>query len=153
MNAARAELADAQARLVAALVAGAPVPAGFDAERTGQAARALLRKRAGEVARAWPRLAGAFAADWPGIFVRWAEGRPPRGGWRDGFDFARENRETLPALAAVELAINEVRWVYDGRRLPRRRWLPAVTRFPGGVALGLFGRVALWSIPEGRSHQ
>jgi len=74
-------LAEEQENLVRALVAGAPLPEGFDAGRVGAAARALLRKRTGEVLRAWPALdAEAFGA--------WAASRPPKGSWLDGWDFA-----------------------------------------------------------------
>ena len=47
-------LAARQAALVAALVAGAPDPPGFDPARLAAARRALLRKRAGEAAKHWP---------------------------------------------------------------------------------------------------
>jgi hypothetical protein len=43
------------------MIAGAPLPAGFGAVRVGVAARAFLRKRAGEVARTWP---GKIFASW-----------------------------------------------------------------------------------------
>lgn len=141
---ARTELAAAQQRLVAALVAGAPLPPGFDAERVAVAGQALLRKRAGEVARAWPGLADAWGADWSAVFIRWADGRAPRGGWQDGFDFARTHRDGLPDSARVELAVREALWVYAGTRPPRPRRLPAVRRFPGGVAVGILGHVAIW---------
>lgn len=144
----RAGLAAAQERLVASLVAGAPVPAGFDARRVGAAARALLRKRAGEVAGAWPRLAAAHGREWPVVFARWAGGRPPPGAWRDGFDFARDHRAELDSDAAAELRIHEALWVYDGVRAPRRRRLPALRRVPGGLAVAAFGRVRVW--PLGR---
>jgi hypothetical protein len=50
-------LAAEQAALVRALVGGGPAPGGFDPERVRATAAALARKRAGEVARAWPGLA------------------------------------------------------------------------------------------------
>lgn len=105
----RAELAAAQAALVAALVAGGPLPAGFDPDRVDAARRALLRKRAGEVARAWPLLAGGLGTAFTPRFVRWATGRPPAGSRADGLAFARFLREQgeLPPLAAEELATRE----------------------------------------------
>jgi hypothetical protein len=116
-------LAQRQADLVAALVAGAPVPPGFDAARVGVAQRALLRKRAGEVARVWPMLAAAGGDDWHRDFSAWAAGRTPQGSLRDGWDVARiwsaEGRLTGPA--AAELAEREAAWRYDGRSAPRRR--------------------------------
>ena len=132
-----------QAALVAALVAGAPAPAGFDAERLAAAGRALLHKRAGEVARAWPLLAAAHGAAWGTAFSAWADGRPPRGSQRVGWDLARELAAArgLPAPAAEELAVREAAWRYDGRGQPRPRRLPAVRRTPGGVVVQLAGRV------------
>ncbi|MFC5945892.1 hypothetical protein ACFPZ4_31085, partial [Micromonospora harpali] len=47
------DLAARQAELVAALVAGGPLPAGFAPTPVDAARRALLRKRAGDVARHW----------------------------------------------------------------------------------------------------
>src|SRR2546430_544004 len=52
-----ATLVEQQTALVAALVAAGPDPAGFDPARLNAARQALLRKRAGEVATPWPRLA------------------------------------------------------------------------------------------------
>jgi hypothetical protein len=135
------ELAAAQRRLVEALVAAGPVPAGFDSVRVAVAARALLRKRAGEVARAWPRLAASYGPDWPGVFMRWAQGRPTKGVRRDGWDLARARRAHLAPAAVVELAECEARWSYDGMTEPRRRRLPAVRRIPGGVVVQVFGRL------------
>ncbi|HEY4007064.1 MAG TPA: hypothetical protein VGM60_18015 [Pseudonocardia sp.] len=77
-------LAQRQAELVAALVAGGPLPAGFDRRRVAVAEQALRGKRAGEVARVWPRLAAGLREDWPECFRRWASGRPPEGALRDG---------------------------------------------------------------------
>ncbi|MEU8189675.1 hypothetical protein AB0C00_20620, partial [Micromonospora carbonacea] len=48
------DLAARQAELVAALVAGGPLPPGFVPAPVDAARRALLRKRAGDVARHWP---------------------------------------------------------------------------------------------------
>lgn len=144
------DLAARQAELVAALVAGAPLPAGFDERRVAAARAALLRKRAGEVARHWPLLAAGYGARWPTVFAEWAAGRSPRGGLRDGWDLARALAAAgrLPAPAAEELAAVEARWRYDGRRPPRPRRLPALRRFPGGVALQVAGRV--WLLRRGR---
>jgi hypothetical protein len=116
-------LAERQAALVATLVAGAPVPPGFDARLVGVARTALLRKRAGEVERHWPVLAASFRGEWKAKFAAWADGRPSNGSLRDGWDFARSR--TLSGAAAAELAEREALWVYDGTSAPTRRPRPA----------------------------
>lgn len=98
-------LADRQAALVAALVAGAPIPDGFDARLVGTARRALLRKRSAEVARHWPLLAASFGARWPSVFADWAGARPTQGAFQDGLALARSL--TLTGPAAEELAERE----------------------------------------------
>lgn len=98
-------LAERQAALVAALVAGAPIPDGFDPRLVDTARRALLRKRSGEVARHWPLLAASFGTGWPAVFAEWADGRPTRGSFQDGLELARSR--TLTGAAAEELAARE----------------------------------------------
>lgn len=119
-------LAARQAALVAALVAGGPLPAGFDAQRVGAAAAALRRKRAGEVARAWPLLAADLGTGFRPRFATWAEGRPSAGSFADGFAYARFLRDSgeLPPLGAAELAGREAAWAFDGASPPRRRSRP-----------------------------
>ncbi|MFI2712444.1 hypothetical protein ACH495_20185 [Micromonospora sp. NPDC018662] len=139
------DLAARQAELVAALVAGGPLPPGFAPAPVEAARRALIRKRAGDVARHWPLLAAGLGADWPAVFVDWAAGRPTNGSLRDGWDLARELRDrgTLPPLGADELAGREAASRYDGRGAPRPRSLPAFARTGGAVAVQLAGRVRL----------
>ena len=136
-------LADRQADLVAALTCGAPVPPGFDARLVEVARVALLRKRAGEVARQWPMLAAAFGRDWMRQFTRWAAERPTRGSLRDGWDLARDLGDRLPAAAGEELAAREAAMVYDGEADPRARRGPAVGRAGGAVAVQIAGRVRI----------
>lgn len=145
----REELAAAQAALVAALVAGGPVPPGFDAARVGIAARALLRKRAGEVARAWPHLAAGYGPRWAAAFAAWARGRPTRGSWLDGWDFARDHRGSLPPGAEQELARCEAGWRYDAEAEPRRRRVFA-GRTPDGALIGVLGRARVLGLPSRR---
>jgi hypothetical protein len=114
-------LADQQQALVAALVAGAEVPAGFDPSAVLATTAALRRKRAAEVARAWPFLAASYGDAWTTAFVRWAAGRPPNGSLRDGWDFARDAGPALPDLAREELAGREAAFTYDGMSTPVRR--------------------------------
>ncbi|GAA2716882.1 hypothetical protein ACFY2R_11915 [Micromonospora olivasterospora] len=139
------DLAARQAELVAALVAGGPLPPGFDPGPVDAARRALLRKRAGDVARHWPLLAAGLGPDWPATFARWAAGRPTNGSLRDGWDLARDLRARgeLPPLGAEELAVREAGARYAGSGAPRPRRLPALRRVGGAVAVQLAGRVRL----------
>lgn len=152
-------LAGRQALLVAALVAGGPPPEGFDRARLAAASAALRRKRAQEAARAWPMLAAAFGPRWPGAFAGWAAGRPPRGGWLDGFGFAAGHRDKLNGPAAIELATAEARWRYFPDRPPRRRLAPMARRVgtprrpgqhssPGEWVIGMLGRPWLVALPR-----
>jgi hypothetical protein len=119
-------LADAQRALVEALVAGAEIPPGFDAAGVRAARAALCRKRAGEVARAWPFLAASFGDRWYAVFAEWALGRPPQGSLRDGWDLARASRAGLSPLALDELAGREAALRYDGHTAPVPRGRLAV---------------------------
>ena len=115
-------LAERQAAVVAALVGGADVPAGFAVDRVRAASAALLRKRAGEVSAAWPLLAASYGTAWTSTFAAWAAGRPPAGALRDGWDFAHAAGDSLPELARRELAERaerRVRWPMVRRS---RRW-------------------------------
>ena len=142
---ARDQLAARQAELVAALVSGAAVPAGFDARLVGAARVALLHKRAGDVARHWPLLASGLGGDWLPTFRSWAATRPTNGSLRDGWDLARELAagDRLPAPAAEELAAREAGWRYDGASAPRRRHRPALGRAGGVLVVQVAGRVRL----------
>ncbi|SCG45417.1 hypothetical protein [Micromonospora coxensis] len=139
------DLAARQAALVAALVAGAPTPPGFATAPVAAARAALLRKRAGDVARHWPLLAAGLGDTWWETFRAWAADRPTKGSLRDGWDLARDlrARDALPPLGAEELATREASTRYDGRGTPRPRRLPAVARAGGAVAVQLAGRVRL----------
>ncbi|MEW2432386.1 hypothetical protein AB0877_30675 [Micromonospora sp. NPDC047644] len=141
----RAGLAERQAELVAALVAGGEPPAGFAPGPLAATRAALLRKRAGEVARHWPLLAAGLGAGWSTTFAEWAARRPTAGSLRDGWDLARALRaqQALPPAAAEELAVREARLRYDGLRAPRPRRAPAVGRAGGAVAVQIAGRVRL----------
>ncbi|RAY13100.1 hypothetical protein DPM19_21640 [Actinomadura craniellae] len=137
-------LAAAQEALVRALVAGGPLPPGFDPVAVGAAERALLGKRAGEVGRAWPELARAYGDGWRDAFAGWARGRPPGGARRDGWGFARAHAATLPPAARRELAVHEACWAHAAAPTagaePRPRRL-ALRRLPGGVVVRVPGRV------------
>jgi hypothetical protein len=135
VDAARERLETQLTQLTEALVAGAPMPAGFDPRLFGVARSSLLNKRAGEVAHSWPRLAEALGPQWRRAFREWAAERPPKGSLCDGFDFARYLAVTggLPPgpgreHALAELAAREGHWRYDGTRPPRLRKLPPFAR-------------------------
>ncbi|MCU7723399.1 hypothetical protein ODJ79_06720 [Actinoplanes sp. KI2] len=135
-------LATRQAELVEALTRGKPVPPGFDALKVDAARVALLRKRAGEVARQWPMLSAGLGDRWKASFSSWAAERPTQGSLRDGWDLARDLRRKreLPAIAGAELAEREARWSYDGSSAPRARRGPAVRSAVGTVAVQVAGR-------------
>lgn len=116
-------LANRQAELVAALVAGGPLPDGFDPVRIDATRRALLRKRAGLAAGAWPLLAASLGPEWLRTFAGHHDGHESAGPLRDGWDLARSLRAagTLAPPAARELAVREATLRYDGRSAPRPR--------------------------------
>ncbi|GID95050.1 hypothetical protein ACFQFC_13930 [Amorphoplanes digitatis] len=144
-----------QAELVAALTAGAAVPPGFDGRLVEAARVALLRKRAGEVARHWPELAAAFGRGWPRRWSAWAAARPTRGSLRDGWDLARDLRAAgeLPAPAGAELATREALMSYDGVSAPRTRRAPAVRGAAGSLVVQFAGRVRVLRRPAAGPHR
>ncbi|MFD9729870.1 DUF692 domain-containing protein [Streptomyces sp. NPDC059072] len=80
-----------QAALLSALVAGTPVPEGFDRRRVRVQARALAAKRADVVAKVAPELREILggAESYREAFLAYAKGRPMAGGYRrDALDFA-----------------------------------------------------------------
>ncbi|WP_327178733.1 DUF692 domain-containing protein [Streptomyces sp. NBC_01335] len=119
---ARERLAGAQSGLLASLVAGAPAPAGFDADRLGVQSRALAAKRAGIVAKVAPELPEILGAGYRAAFLRYAEGRAPASGYRrDALAFA----EYLlvagePADDAARLRLTHWWQERAGARPPRR---------------------------------
>lgn len=125
-------LAQRQAELVRCLVAGGPVPEGFDPRRLEATRKALLRKRSGEVARAWPELAASYGDKWHETFTAWAAGKPTLGSHIDGYDFTLDHPPT--GAAAVELMIYEV-----GRRKP-----PAFQYRHGVLVINISGKVRVF---------
>ncbi|MEJ8281539.1 hypothetical protein [Pseudonocardia spirodelae] len=123
------DLARRQAALVAALVAGGATPAGFDPQRLAATRRALLRKRAGLVAAAWPLLAAGAGPAWQELFDARFAGVAPYGAEREGWDLARELAAAgrLGPGALRELAAREAASRYDGRTAPRPR--PVLARW------------------------
>ena len=141
MSGSRERLAAEQAALVRALVDGGPVPGGFDPDRVRATSAALARKRAREVARAWPALAAELGEDFTAWFLADAARRPPpaRGGaLADGLAFAgalaRQRRLSGNArvermLAAARLSTSPARLAVTVAGPPRR--LVAIVRAPG----------------------
>ncbi|WP_251095354.1 DUF692 domain-containing protein [Streptomyces sp. Caat 7-52] len=85
----RERLGVAQAAVLSSLVAGTPVPEGFDRVRMGVQARALAAKRAGVVAKVAPELPAILGAGYREEFLEYARQRPMGGGYRrDALDFA-----------------------------------------------------------------
>ncbi|MEV4566948.1 hypothetical protein AB0K12_24545 [Nonomuraea sp. NPDC049419] len=86
----RARLADMQARVVAALVAGGEVPGGFDEERMRVQAASLLAKRRAIVARIHPDVAAAAGQGLAAEFEAYARSRvtPPANYRTDAAGFA-----------------------------------------------------------------
>lgn len=115
--AARARLAAAQEHLVAALVAGAEPPEGFDRERLRVQAASLVAKRRGIVARLRPDAAMAAGPDLAVEFAAYARARsaPPPGYRADAADFAA----WLQARGRMAAPAPE----------PRRRWFDPLLRW------------------------
>ncbi|MEW1723056.1 DUF692 domain-containing protein [Streptomyces sp. NPDC093109] len=88
-EAARRRLALAETSLLSALVAGTPVPEGFDRRRLRVQSRALSVKRAGVVAKIAPELPEILGDGYRPEFLGYAASRPMRAGYRrDALDFA-----------------------------------------------------------------
>jgi uncharacterized protein len=86
---ARQRLGLAQAALLSALVAGTPVPEGFDRVRLGVQSRALAAKRADVVGKVAPELPVILGTSYRPAFVAYAQGQPMTDGYRrDALSFA-----------------------------------------------------------------
>ncbi|MEU9451400.1 DUF692 domain-containing protein [Streptomyces sp. NPDC048277] len=88
-DATRQRVGLAQAAALSSLVAGTPVPEGFDRVRMGVQARALAAKRADVVAKVAPELPEILGDSYRPVFLSYAQERPMTGGYRrDALDFA-----------------------------------------------------------------
>ncbi|MET9882827.1 DUF692 domain-containing protein [Streptomyces sp. NPDC006430] len=129
---ARVRVGVEQAALLSALVAGTPVPEGFDRQRVRVQARALAAKRAGVVAKLAPELPGVLGGFEPyrEAFLAYARNRPMAAGYRrDALDFAEHLLiQDLPADPVARRRLTT--WWQDrvGARPPRRivRWARAL---------------------------
>ncbi|MER7822805.1 DUF692 domain-containing protein [Streptomyces sp. NPDC096097] len=124
----RTRVALGQAALLSALVAGTPVPEGFDRRRIRVQARALAAKRADVVAKVAPELPVILGGPqaYREAFLSYAKGRPMTSGYRrDALDFAEDLLiRDLPADPAARRRLTT--WWQDraGAKPPRRivRW-------------------------------
>ncbi|MEW2000710.1 DUF692 domain-containing protein [Streptomyces coelicoflavus] len=122
-DAVRQRLGLAQAALLSALVAGTPVPEGFDRVRLGVQARALAGKRADVVGKVAPELPVILGARYRPAFLAYAQGSPLTGGYRrDALDFAAHVLRTAPGDEdpAVRRALREW-WLDRSGPVPRSR--------------------------------
>ncbi|MFD4372252.1 DUF692 domain-containing protein [Streptomyces sp. NPDC058486] len=123
-----------QVALLSALVAGTPVPEGFDVRRVRVQSRALAAKRASVVARIAPELPEILGAEFRPAFLAYARTRPMPGSYRrDALDFVegllldgqrperreltrwwRERSESRPPGLAERVA-RAARLVFGGR--------------------------------------
>ncbi|WP_046779512.1 DUF692 domain-containing protein [Streptomyces yangpuensis] len=131
-EAARTRVGLAQAALLSVLVAGTPVPEGFDRARIRVQVRALAAKRADVVAKVAPELPGILGgrAPYREAFLAYAKGRPMTAGYRrDALDFAEHLLiQDLPADPAARRRLTAWWRERAGARPPRRivRWARAL---------------------------
>ncbi|WP_217236180.1 DUF692 domain-containing protein [Streptomyces sp. AC555_RSS877] len=116
----RQRLALPQTALLSALVAGTPVPEGFDRVRLGVQARALAGKRADVVAKVAPELPRILGTAYRPAFLAYAPGHPMTGGYRrDALDFAEHLLLAgRPQDAAARRALREW-WLERSGPAPR----------------------------------
>jgi hypothetical protein len=137
----RQSLADQQARLVAALTAGAAPPAAFDPAQLSAAVRSLYRKRARAVAKTWPALAASLGDRFDDLFAAYAIAHPlpVDGALADGHVFADHLRRAneLPDPARVELLLHQTTrgWPIRLARLRDAHRLALALRLPTGRVL------------------
>ncbi|MFJ7204499.1 DUF692 domain-containing protein [Streptomyces sp. NPDC098789] len=131
LPAARTRVGLGQAALLSALVAGTPVPEGFDGQRLRVQSRALAAKRAGVVRKLAPELVEVLgAAAYRESFLRYARTRPMTGGYRrDALDFAEHLLiQDLPEDPAARQRLTE--WWQDRAGVrpvgPLARWARAL---------------------------
>lgn len=119
---ARDRTAVAQTALLSSLVAGTPVPDGFDHRRITVQSRALAAKRADVVAKVAPELPEILGDGYRKAFLAYAGSRPMAAGYRrDALGFAEHLLIAgHPADAAARRRLT--RWWQDraGPRPPRR---------------------------------
>ncbi|WP_445281018.1 multinuclear nonheme iron-dependent oxidase [Streptomyces sp. DSM 118148] len=125
----RQRLGVAQAAVLSALVAGTPVPEGFDRARMGVQARALAAKRAGVVAQVAPELPVILGDGYRAAFLAYARSLPMSGGYRrDALDFAGHLLKLgRPDDPGTRRELREW-WLHRAGPAPRPRGLAARAR-------------------------
>ncbi|MEU3516026.1 DUF692 domain-containing protein [Streptomyces sp. NPDC006654] len=123
-DATRQRVGLAQAAVLSSLVAGTPVPEGFDRVRMGVQARALAGKRADVVAKVAPELPEILGEGYRSAFLAYAQERPMTGGYRrDALDFAGQLlREGGPGDRASRRRLRAW-WQHRAGPAPRRTGL------------------------------
>lgn len=124
-EAARERLALAQTAVLSALVAGTPVPEGFDRVRMGVQARALAAKRADVVAKVAPELPVILGDGYRAAFLAYAQTQPMTGGYRrDALEFAEHVLAGRPGGASVRRELRK--WWLERSGARPRSHRPAV---------------------------
>ncbi|WP_369392596.1 DUF692 domain-containing protein [Streptomyces sp. CG1] len=136
---ARERVGVAQAAVLSSLVAGTPVPEGFDRVRMGVQARALAAKRADVVAKVAPELPVILGAGYRAAFLAYARERPMSGGYRqDALAFAAHLLRTgRPEAPGARHDLRE--WWLDragSTPRPRKRMTRAARRLLRGLPGG-----------------
>ncbi|MEU3860340.1 DUF692 domain-containing protein [Streptomyces sp. NPDC028722] len=118
---ARERLGVAQTAVLSSLVAGTPVPEGFDRARMRVQARALAAKRADVVAKVAPELPVILGAEYREAFLAYARQRPMTAGYRrDALDFAEHLLKLgRPGNAGARRGLREW-WLDRAGPAPRR---------------------------------
>ncbi|MEW2256346.1 DUF692 domain-containing protein [Streptomyces sp. NPDC047869] len=125
----RQRLGVAQAAVLSSLVAGTPVPEGFDRARMGVQARALAAKRADVVAKVAPELPVILGDGYRQAFLEYARSLPMSGGYRrDALDFAGHLLKLgRPRDPGTRRELREW-WLHRAGPAPRPRGLAARAR-------------------------
>lgn len=152
-------LAEQQAALMAALVAQASPPPGFDADRVRAAAAALAFKRARAVLQAWPGLRRSLGETYRARFAAYAEAHPipaVGGPLADGRAFVRDLASSvcLPDDVRVQALVLDTRFRRTPTGIVRRRvpiprlaWLPDART----IAIAFGSRVHRFALPRARA--
>jgi hypothetical protein len=137
----RARLAARETELVHAL-RGGPTPPGLDPEMIALASAGITRKRARQVAKAFPALAGDLGADYDDAFAAFARANPPPdgGALADGLAFASivARERGLSDAAKLERMVAASTVTTRHGRLKRRRTphiSATLTRSPSGITI------------------